>query len=149
MPRQDVAGTINGETAEGKGQLLTGKTGNATTDGLVLRVTLDETQVISGAEGQVTVTKGVAARLKDVVESLTKAEEGTFDRRIKSYQSQVDTIAKRVAEIDERLKLRRESLLQKYYLMEQTLGEMQSIGNYLESQLAGINTNWGFRTSKQ
>ncbi|HPI33538.1 MAG TPA: flagellar filament capping protein FliD, partial [candidate division Zixibacteria bacterium] len=105
--------------------------------------------VISGAEGQVTVTKGVAARLKDVVESLTKAEEGTFDRRIKSYQSQVDTIAKRVAEIDERLKLRRESLLQKYYLMEQTLGEMQSIGNYLESQLAGINTNWGFRTSKQ
>ncbi|HOD65806.1 MAG TPA: flagellar filament capping protein FliD [candidate division Zixibacteria bacterium] len=146
---QDVAGTINGETAEGKGQLLTGKTGNATTDGLVLRVTLDETQVISGAEGQVTVTKGVAARLKDVVESLTKAEEGTFDRRIKSYQSQVDTIAKRVAEIDERLKLRRESLLQKYYLMEQTLGEMQSIGNYLESQLAGINTNWGFRTSKQ
>lgn len=146
---QDVMGTINGEEAEGKGQLLTGKDGNKTTDGLVLKVTLDATQVVDGVEGNVTITKGVAARLKDVVESLTKQEEGTFDRRIKGYQNQIDNITERVAEIDERLKLRRESLLLKFYQMEQALGEMSSIGQYLDSQLAGINTNWGLRGSKK
>jgi flagellin len=37
VPGQDVAGTINGEAAEGRGELLRGLTGNGNTDGLVVR----------------------------------------------------------------------------------------------------------------
>jgi len=37
VPGQDVAGTINGEAAEGRGQILRGLTGNENTDGLVVR----------------------------------------------------------------------------------------------------------------
>ena len=141
---KDVAGTINGETGEGKGQLLRATDESETIRGLTLRVTLDSTQLTDDAEGSVTLTKGVAARVKDLVESLTKSQEGTFDRRIQGYQSQVENIKERVAEIDERLVLRRERLLQRFYDMETALGEMNSISDFLTTQLAGINANWNF-----
>ncbi len=138
----DVAGTINGEEADGKGQLLSGKDTSKTIKGLVLKIAMDSGQLTEAIEGTVTVTKGVAARLADVVDSLTKQTEGTFDRRIKSYQDQVDTIAKRVEEIDERLEVRRASLMLKFQQMEDALGQMKSTGDYLTNQLASINANW-------
>ncbi|UCD63410.1 MAG: flagellar filament capping protein FliD [Candidatus Zixiibacteriota bacterium] len=138
----DVAGTINGEEAEGAGQFLTGKEGNATTEGLKIRVTLDESQVQAGIDGSITITKGVAARLKDFVESVTRAGDGTFDRRIRAYQNQIESIAERVADIDERLELRRQALYKQFYEMELILGQLSAQSEYLTNQLAGINVNW-------
>jgi flagellar hook-associated protein 2 len=145
----DVEGTINGETAEGVGQTLRGKDDSKTIKGLVLRITLTQAQLVDGIEGAVTVTKGVAARTRDVVASLTRATDGTLDRRISSYQKQVDNIAARVTEIDDRLALRRESLLKKFYAMEEALSSMNTTSQFLTAQLAGINSNWALnRTSK-
>ncbi len=138
----DVQGTINGEEAEGKGQMLKGKGDSDTIKGLVLRVSLGQSEVTAGSEGTVTLTKGVAARLKDVVESLTKSSDGTFDRRIQSYQKQIDNISERVEEIDELLAKRRDSLLKRFLAMEEALGQMSSTSDFLQSQLAGINSNW-------
>ncbi len=139
----DVAGTINGETAEGKGQYLTGKEGNDTTDGLKLRVTLDALQVVSGAEGTITYSKGMAARLSDMVDSFTKVGEGLFDRRITGYQNQIAALQDRIDEYEERLEMRRESLFKKFYEMEIVLGQLGTQSEFLTNQLAGINTNWG------
>lgn len=138
----DVAGTINGEEAEGKGQLLSGKDTSKTIKGLVLKISMDSGQLSDAVEGTVTVTKGVAARLADVVDSLTKQAEGTFDRRIKAYQNQVDSITKRVEEIDELLQVRRQSLMLKFQQMEDALGQMKSQADYLTNQMAAINANW-------
>ncbi len=143
----NVAGTINGEEAEGAGQLLKGKDGNETTEGLVLKITLDETQLIDGAEGTITITKGVAARLRDVVESITRSGDGSLDRRIKAVQSQVETLQDRIAEIDERLAVRRESLFRQFYQMETALSQFSATSQYLANQLAGINQNWGLGRS--
>jgi len=53
---QNVAGTINGESATGQGQYLIGNTGNANTDGLKLKIT---TATAAGQiVAQVTVTQG-------------------------------------------------------------------------------------------
>lgn len=53
---QDVAGTINGESATGQGQYLIGNTGNANTDGLKLKIT---TPTASGQiVAQVTIVQG-------------------------------------------------------------------------------------------
>ncbi|MDH4156824.1 MAG: flagellar filament capping protein FliD [candidate division Zixibacteria bacterium] len=145
---QNVQGTINGEAAEGQGQFLTGKEGNATTSGLKLKITLDESQVIAGSEGSVTVTKGVASRLGDIVDSLTRAGEGTFDRRIGSYKNQVELIKERIKDIDARLAIRRESLLKKFYEMEIALGNFSAQSQYLNSQLASLNNNWKFNIDK-
>jgi len=138
----NVAGTINGEEAEGVGQQLKGKDDSETLKGLVLRVTLDAAGVTAGVEGAVTVTKGVASRLSEVVNSLTKSSDGTFDRRIAAYQNQIKNITDRVTQIDELLALRRDALLKQFYDMETALGQMSSISQYLDSQLGALNSNW-------
>lgn len=142
---KDVEGTINGETAEGKGQYLTGKEGNETTDGLKLRITLDPSQVVSGVEGTITISKGVAAKLADMVDSFTKTGEGLFDRKISGYNNQIEALQKRIGDYEERLEMRRESLFKKFYEMEIALGQLNTQSQFLTNQLAGINTNWGFR----
>ena len=51
VPGQDLAGTINGEAAEGHGQLLRGLAGNENTDGLVVRYAGPLVQVGADASG--------------------------------------------------------------------------------------------------
>lgn len=138
----DVEGTINGEAATGIGQLLTGDSGNATTDGLRLRVTLMAAQLGAGAEGTISTVRGVASKMGTIVGSLTRGTDGTFDMRIKGYQNQVEDLSERIEKIDERLALRRESLFKKWYEMEVALGRLNSVSSFLTSQLGSLNTNW-------
>jgi len=138
----DVVGTINGEEAKGQGQILTGKDDNKTTAGLKLKVSLDSSQLVTGAEGSITITKGVASREYDFVESLTKSKDGLLDRRISGYQDQIDALKTRVNEIDARLAIKRDSLLKQFYHMETVLGQLNTQGQFLTNQLAGINVNW-------
>lgn len=138
----DVAGTINGEAAQGAGQILTGKEGNEKTDGLKLKITLDDTQLVDGFDGTINVTKGLASRLNERVDSIIAVGEGTFDRKIKSVESQITELNKRVSDIDERLKIRRQTLTEQFIEMETALGELNSQGNFLSGQLNLINSNW-------
>ncbi|MDF1543646.1 MAG: flagellar filament capping protein FliD [bacterium] len=141
---KNVAGTINGEAATGNGVLLTGDEDNKTTAGLKLKILLDEADVGDGAEGTIYVTKGVASQLNDLVKSYTASKDGILDRRISSFQAQIDYLSKRVAENDKYLSLRRESLTRQYYEMELALGELNSQSSFLTSQLDSINMNWKF-----
>ncbi len=143
----DVTGTINGEAAQGQGQLLCGKEDNATTAGLKLRVTLEPSQVVDGVDGSITISKGLAARLGELVDSFTRAGEGLFDRRVSSYQNQVDALQERIEDIYERLELRRESLLKEFYGMEEALAQLSAQGQFLTNQLAALNANWFFNRS--
>lgn len=145
----DVAGTINGEEAEGLGQFLTGNEDNETTDGLKLRITLTEAQLGDGAEGTATVTKGIATRLSEMVQLVSRSGDGTIDRRIKTYETQVTDLTNQIEAFDARLARRRESLFMQYYEMERALGELSSQNQYLTNQLAGINSNWGFGRSNR
>ncbi|MCX7924348.1 MAG: flagellar filament capping protein FliD, partial [Fimbriimonadales bacterium] len=57
---QDVAGTINGEAATGRGQFLTGNSDNPNTAGLQIRVTA----TAPGTYGRVHFTRGVADQVR-------------------------------------------------------------------------------------
>lgn len=142
---KDVVGTINGEQAEGVGQILTGKSGNKTTEGLKLKVTMTEAQIFAGGTAKLSLTRGIAARVDQLTDSLTAVGSGLIDRRIKSYNDQVDNLKSRIKEFDARLVLRRERLLTQYQQMEATLGELSAQGSYLTGQLSNIQSNW--RTS--
>jgi flagellar hook-associated protein 2 len=143
---KDVAGTIGGEAAEGKGQTLTSKKTNKLTPELAIKVTLDENQIISNAmEGKITVTRGVAARIQNLVDSLSRSADGTIDRRVKGYQSQVDDIQGRIEDYTKRLAIRREALFQKFYDMEQAIGQLNSQGSFLTNQLNAIANNYGVK----
>ena len=138
----DVAGTINGEKATGIGQILTGDESNKTTAGLKLRVTLAGADLVDGAEGTFTLSKGVAARMRDLIDSLTKSGDGTFDRRLAGYNAQIADLKDQVTAIDARLAVRRQALQDEFTQMEVALGQLNSEGSYLANQLAGINANW-------
>jgi flagellar hook-associated protein 2 len=138
----DVQGTINGEKAEGSGQVLTGKAGNKTTEGLKLRVTLGTFDVNSGDDGAVTITKGVASRLAESLDSLTKSTDGFVDRRISSYQKQIDSLKERVKQFDALLVLRKESLVKKFSAMESALGQLNATNTFLTNAISGLNANY-------
>ncbi len=140
----DVAGRINGEAAIGSGQTLVGNEKNATTEGLKLQVLLTEDQIREGSDGTVTLAKGVAAKMNDTVGSLTATGSGLMDRRIKAYQNQIQDLTDRIADFDERLEARRESLQKQFYAMEQALANFSAIGDYLTGQMEVINNNWNY-----
>jgi len=145
---QDVAGTINGEEAVGSGQSLTGAKDNATTAGLKLKITLTEDQVTSGAEGTITLAKGMASKLNTMFDSLTAKDEGLLDSRITSYENQVENLTERIGEFDERLVLRRKRLLEQFQQMENLLATLGAQGDYISSQVENFNANWGTTSKK-
>ena len=139
---KDVAGTINGEIAEGNGQFLTGAEGNEYTDGLQLKISLTSVHLVDGAEGFVSPTKGIAAQANDLLTSLTRAVDGTFARQISIYEGQAEVLADRISDIDERLAIRRDTLLMQFFEMETALGQLNAQRDFLDRQLAGLNNNW-------
>jgi flagellar hook-associated protein 2 len=138
----DVEGRINGEAAIGAGQMLTGKAGNATTDGLKLKITLGANQLVSGTEGTISVSKGVAAKTYDLVASLTKGGDGMMDRRIKGYQNQITDLKTQIDDWNKRLEVRRQDLQEKFQAMESALGKYSSLGSFLSGQVNNMNSNW-------
>jgi len=138
----DVEGTINGEEAVGRGRFLTGKEGNANTEGLKLEITLDVSDLADGPEGTISLAKGSAAKLDDLLDSLTRRGDGFLDSRIRSYQNQVNNLKDRITEFDERLAVRRGSLQQQFNKMEEILGTLNVQSEYLTSRLANIEANW-------
>jgi len=139
----DVAGTINGEKATGAGQILTGAADNKTTDGLKLLIKFAPSDIVIGEEATITLTRGVAPKLKASLFRIVDSTNGSLSRRVKALNAQVDDIKEQVKRIDARLVLRRERLLAQFRKMEQVLGQLNSQGSFLASKLSGLSSNFG------
>lgn len=141
----DVAGTINGESATGVGQTLTGDDGNAKTDGVTLKVELTAAD-LTAAGGSVTTTlhfaKGVGNKFDEYLQGLTQPLIGTIGMKETALESSIDSMAEYIKELEDRLDQRRESLLEQFYRMEKAVNEFNSQGNYLMNALSGLNANW-------
>ena len=136
----DVAGTINGEAATGSGQFLTGNSGNAATAGIRLRVTLEPADLGDGAEATLTLVKGVGTRLTELLKSYTNTVDGLFADRQEATQDHIDSIAKRITEMESVMEVRRQRLVLKYAAMEKLLAQMQQQSSYLSLQLSGMTS---------
>lgn len=136
---EDVAGTINGEKATGRGQILTGNSTNSTTAGLQLKVTLTPSQLTSGTDGQLTITRGVISMLNTKLDNIT-GTDGVLATKTTSLQKQVDDIKTQVTDFDERLAKRKEDLYTQFNNMETALSNYQTIADYLTAQLANIKS---------
>jgi flagellar hook-associated protein 2 len=135
----DVAGTINGEAATGKGQMLTGNKGNATTEGLALLVKLTQAEVgSSGADAVVTVIEGLGTRLKDRLKFLTDSVDGRLATRTDTMTRQIDELQSDIDRMDELLEDKRVSLLEQYARLEASLALLNSQGDMLIQQLASL-----------
>lgn len=135
---QDVAGTINGESATGKGQILTGNDGNANTAGLKLRITATS----AGSYGTVHFTQGVASVLSHYLDQITRLGSGIVKSAEDNIQSQIRAFDADIASYEDRLVAKQERLIRQFAAMESALSRLQSQSSFLTSQLAQISNNW-------
>lgn len=135
----DVAGTLNGEAATGRGQLLTGNSGNATTDGLAVLVTLTAAQLDPGGpEATVTVTEGLARDLRDEITQLTDPVNGRMTRREDALNRVMQDLAATIGKQELRLEERRQDLLEEFARLEASLSSLNAQGELLTQQLANL-----------
>ena len=130
---QDVAGTINGESASGVGQILTGDEDNDNTTGIRIQVTLTADDLVSGNEGSITITKGIATLTSELLARTTDVSTGTLTYRANALQKQIEDIGNQIDDVEERLEKRREDLYKQFYELEQALGAFQSQSAFLEN----------------
>lgn len=124
----DVAGTINGEPATGKGQFLTGNSGNPNTDGLQIRVLA----TTPGTYGAVKFSRGVGDSVRNYIQSVTDIITGDLTTATKGLQEQIDAIK-------EQMKILEEDLARKEVELRQQFARLESLLSQLQSQSARLN----------
>ena len=139
---QDVAGTINGQDADGFGRILTGALDSENVAGLSLRVNQSADEISAEGEdaGRVDLVFGVARRLSDSLSSITDQFEGTLTNREKAINDTIEDLDDRVVDMERRIEQKRLNLVGKFASLEGTIANLQSQGNFLSGQLAGLSS---------
>jgi flagellar hook-associated protein 2 len=131
----DIAGTINGHSATGKGKVLTSNSGFGE-DGLSISTETTST----GLFGTIAVSRGVGDRLAASLDTYTNPTSGIFIGKTNSLQATVDRISKDVAKIDDRIAKEGERLRAQLIRLESVLGKFQATSNFLTNQLSKLPT---------
>ncbi|AEJ00784.1 flagellar hook-associated 2 domain-containing protein [Nitrosomonas sp. Is79A3] len=125
----DVAGTINGITATGSGQTLTGA---ADSSGLVIKITGGGT----GARGTIDFAHGFAKKLDKLVDDmlnghLIDSRIDGINASIKDIDAQRDTLNQRLADTEKRIRAQ-------YTALDTTIASMTQTSNFLQQQLSNL-----------
>jgi len=136
----DVVGTINGEAATGSGQILTGDDGESHIDGLVIKYT----GTAEGLKvGDVKLTIGTAALFDRVLFNITDSYEGYVAYKKDSLQDSIDSLETRIEDMEARLDLKMENMINRFVAMESALSVMQSQSQWLTGQINASYSGWG------
>ncbi len=139
---RDVVGSfiVDGQTevAVGRGRVLSGDPDNENTADLQVQVTLTPSQVSSGVEGTMAVTRGFASSLDQVLGDLLDVEDGLLTSIDDSFTDQLESIQASIDRQKATFDRQKESLLTQFQALETAISQMQSTGNYLSSQLANL-----------
>lgn len=130
----DVVGTIDGKTALGEGQFLTGQTGS-NVEGLKIKVTL-----LSAGNASVTVTRGIADRIVKAIDAITDTTSGFIKTKTDSLKASIDSINEQLDRLSRRLANEEAKLRRQFVGLELQLSSITSQGNFLLSQLSSINS---------
>ena len=138
----DVAGTINGESATGEGQVLTGDSSNANTAGLSVKVSVTPSGLVSqgSSQGTVTVTQGVAEQMRRALKSITDRFSGMLATRQNAARDTIDDIQDQIDRMDLRISRTREGLVRQFSTLESTVSNFNSLGTFLGTQLANLTS---------
>ncbi len=129
----DVAGTIQGYPATGRGQMLTGTSGPV--DGMSVLYTGTTT----GTVGTITVRMGAAAALAQTADLFANPFTGLVQNAIASEQSAYDTLEQRIQDLQRQLEMKREELLAAFARMEKAMAALNAAGDYLTQQIRAMN----------
>jgi flagellar hook-associated protein 2 len=122
----DVAGTINGATARGAGQVMSGAAGTDS-DGLALLVTA----TAPVASATVTASKGVAQLADEQIKGLTDPDRGVLPGKINGMEKNITDMTAAIARQDAMLAKRRKLYEARFLAMEKTISQLNSQSSYL------------------
>ena len=127
----DVAGTINGLAATGKGQLLTSALGDS--NGVTVAIQGGTT----GSRGTINYTQGLSSIFNSQVTAMLGAS-GTFASETKQFNTNISDIQKQIDAINARILVDQTNLTNQYAKLDAMLGSMNSLSSYLTQQLARL-----------
>lgn len=129
----DVAGTIDGRTAEGDGQVLFLGNGNGGASGLQVRILGDQT----GNRGSITFVEGVGERTVDLVTNIVGAD-GAIESRTDSLNRELEQIQESQVRLEERIAAYRERLISQFSAADSLISQLNSTRDYVTQQLAAL-----------
>lgn len=135
----DIAGTINGHAALGRGRYLTGIAGF---DEAGLRIS--STTTAAGGKGSISVSSGIATQLSDQLKYITNPSSGSIAARNDAFQDVIEDIEGQIEIKEKRLAVMEESLRRQFANLEILLSSMQAQLDYLSTQLNNLPTLYGF-----
>lgn len=86
---------------------------------------------------------GVAKHVDEYLRNVTMPLAGLADMRQSALDEQIRQAQERIDDMQKRLDARREALLLKFSGMESAVSSFNNQGNYLATQISGLNKNWG------
>ncbi len=125
----DVAGAINGVTATGSGQTLTG---TADSSGLTLKISGGNT----GARGTVEFAHGFAAKLGKLVDDMLKGN--LIDSRIDGINSSIKDIESQREALNQRLTGVEARIRAQFTALDTAIASMTQTSNFLQQQLSRL-----------
>lgn len=128
----DAAGTINGVTAVGAGQNLTGATGTSV-EGLKLLINGGAL----GARGSVNFSQGHAYKLKELVGTML-GTSGLLSARTDGINSTIKDIDKQRTVLYDRLETIQARYLAQFRALDTLVSKFQNTGNFLNQQMANL-----------
>jgi len=134
----DVAGTINGESATGEGQVLSGDDGEDNIDGLSIEYTGADTGVV----GDMTVSFGIAEIMHQELYNIADIYDGYVSQKIDSLENSVRRFDDDIEDKEGQIAIKRNQLLRKFLSMESTISGLNAQSSWLQSQLNGLLTQY-------
>ena len=128
----DVVGTLNGATATGSGQSLTGAVGNAS-EGLVLRINGGAL----GARGNVTYSTGYAYQVSAYLDTVLR-DDGSLKTRTAGLDSSIKSLDKRQEQLEARLAQTEKRYRAQFSSLDTMLNSMTNTSAFLTQQLANL-----------
>lgn len=128
----NVAGTIGGVAATGAGAVLTAA---STSDAKGLKLTIGGTA--TGSRGTVAFTRGINNQL-DLLFDKVLASTGGLATRIKSYNTQLQTITDKKADQELRWAAVKARYSHQFNALDSLVSKLNSTGSFLSQQLANL-----------
>lgn len=138
----DVAGSfiVNGvvETATGSGRVLVGDSDNENTADLQIRVTLDSSQVGTGVEAEIAISRGITSRLDQYFGDTLDPDVGSIKIANEDFELRIESLEASIERVNAISESKTEYLIEQFTALERVLSDLQGTSSFLTSQLASI-----------
>jgi flagellar hook-associated protein 2 len=136
----DTAGRINGQIADGSGQVLKGSEPDIS-EGICVKYTGS----VSGLDaGSVSLTTGVAELFDRVLKNITDPLDGYLAFKKDSLGERIDSSDDQIDRMTELLNRKMEQMIDRFVAMELILSQIQNQSNWLSNQISASFKGWNW-----